>query len=605
VADGLVIPKQVSLEKIMSDLNDTISELSGSLPDKDKTQKKRDELERKANNKAIQYYERQKEFQEEMKDDKVYQYLKRIFPEQYETKLNKYYEKHLIKNKYFQFSMKTMMGIEEAVKNNDGWLMSLIGFLSMLAIFDPNGSFISSVITAISDGIVWLINLIVPLIPTMINTMFSLIPIIVDRLASIIPVILKSLSKALFASGEKAGGFIGQVLKLLSWIAGNQAIITVLESIVKALKYIIPAFLVIAGLAKVFGFISSAVAPMIKLFGVLQTVFSGLVTVAGFLGISVGWLVLIIVGVIAAIYLLVKHWDKVSAFLQNIGKAIGAFFTDTLPNAFFSGMEKFMKWMSGLDDAIDNALSFVWNTIYDIGKALLTWYFVTIPGYVWKGIKFIGKILWDFYTKTIPDFFITSFGIIYNFVSDWITSITKFLKRGFVNLTNIIKGFIPKVLNFFSVDNIVNVMKTGWRSFTSFIDDIWKVIKSPFARLADYIKGFLIYIGQFINDPRKLFGGGMSFAQSQGMAKLSAQTGLSASRLEELSKSKGALKVSQAEIQQMQAKGIDTTELAQLLSTVNTGKDDEIIKVLNKQLSYMQPTDISGSVDIRGLKEVL
>ena len=404
--DGLVIPKETSLNTVMEDLRSTIEELGGKLPDKKETTE--------FQNKSEEYYAKQEEFQRDVKNDPVYQYLKRIFPERYQKKLNKIYEKSLIKNKYFQFSMKALASIDEAVNNNAGWIVSLLTLLGALAIFDPNGSFITMVINQIADGIIWVADLILPMIPQIISTMFKLIPIIVNKLADIIPRLLQGIGNALFKAGENAGGFFGAMLKFISFLVSNDVIITLLQSFVKTLQYIVPTLLIIAGLAKGIIFITSIVTKLIPVFQALGAVVSFLLSPIG----------LFIAGAVAigvAIYFLAKNWERITKATNKFSNYISDFFTESLPSFFMKGVE----YIWGLADQFDKWLE-------DFGKNLR------------KKFANLGYKLSRTFSNYILTPFLEGWSKFKNFMKDLWTAI----KSPFVRLKDFLQGLFLYISSF-------------------------------------------------------------------------------------------------------------------------------------------------------------
>ena len=95
-------------------------------------------------------------------------------------KVTKYYD--LVRRS--KWHKKVVSTLRESARAATSWIFRLIKFLAILAIFDPNGTFLASIIGFLADMAVTLINMIANALPKLIKTMISLIPKIVKTLVS-------------------------------------------------------------------------------------------------------------------------------------------------------------------------------------------------------------------------------------------------------------------------------------------------------------------------------------------------------------------------------------------------------------------------------------
>jgi phage-related protein len=129
-----------------------------------------------------------------------------------------------------------------------GWLAAL----ALLAMFDPNGTFIAGFIDMFADLIVMLVDLIVSLIPAMINVLMVAVPKIAMALGR---AFMKVLS-AMFTSLGKSNSFLEFVLKLVF--------------------FGLIIFKMVSILAPVFGLLAAAIGFVLSPIGLLVIAFVGL-----------------------------------------------------------------------------------------------------------------------------------------------------------------------------------------------------------------------------------------------------------------------------------------------------------------------------------------
>jgi len=160
---------------------------------------------------------------------------------------------------------------------------------------------------------------------------------------------------------------------------------------------------IIAGLA----LIITGVVMVIK--GKFEGIGLIIMGIGAILLLFIGWWALIPIAVGAAVYLIIKHWDKVKAFFGKVWDAI---------KWIFSKAWDFIKaifWKASIVgiiiknwDKIKNFFGIVWDKIKSIFKN--AWDFiVSIPGKIFNAFKDLGKKIRDAITSIIPDWMMKLF----------------------------------------------------------------------------------------------------------------------------------------------------------------------------------------------------
>ena len=201
--------------------------------------------------------------------------------------------------------------------------------------------------------------------------------------------------------------------------------------------------------------------------------------------------------VIAAVALLAihihDHWEQIKEFFagigewlyQNIGvpftnfifgigESIKTFFTEKIPNAWSS----FVQWVQSIPGKISTFFS-------NLGSALYTFFFETVPYYIGFGIGVAARTVVDFFTVTIPETWD-------KFKTAWNT----FWTVTFPNVLSSIGQFFvdcgQAFINFFTV-TIPNL----WTDFTTAWTNFWTV---TFPQVLSNIGQFFIDAGQKVID---------------------------------------------------------------------------------------------------------
>lgn len=228
---------------------------------------------------------------------------------------------------------------------------------------------------------------------------------------------------------------------------------------------------------KKFEIVAKVTSLATKAWGTVCTVASAagtaLAGVAGFLGISVGALVGIIAGVIAAGVLLWKNWDTIKEYAGKLGEYLSQKWQEISESCseFFSGLGEKMSeiWQSIKDGAVEK-----WNeikqSVIDAVKPIKEGLLVT-----WSGIQNT-LITWGENIKN-------TFKSIWEGAKEITSSIWEGLKAFFVNWFNNIMSIISPIL-----DMIVSVISDAWNTIANVSSSIWEVVKSVISGAWDVIK---------------------------------------------------------------------------------------------------------------------
>lgn len=156
------------------------------------------------------------------------------------------------------------------------------------------------------------------------------------------------------------------------------------------------------------------------------------------------WIIATIMAVIGAVYLLVKHWDKVSAFFVGLWDGIKKVFVSVwnwIKNLFTELNP--VSWISG-----------IWNSI-------TAWF-----GRLWDGVKNVFSSAWDWIKQMFLNY--TPVGLIikhWDTIVEWFAGLWEGVKGIFSNAWEGIKGF-------FSSLNPVEWFGSMWESVTTFFTEL-------------------------------------------------------------------------------------------------------------------------------------
>lgn len=183
-------------------------------------------------------------------------------------------------------------------------------------------------------------------------------------------------------------------------------------------------------------------------------------------GISIGWLVAIIVAIIAVIALIVvaiMNWDTVTKAIkdtwdwikqkaQEIWNAIGDFFKN-----LWQGMK---DTVSNIWNGIKDFLSNIWNGILNIVQTVFN-AIATFFSNIWNGIKTVVNNVWNGITTTISN--------VINGIRNTISNVLNAIKTVWNNIWNGIKTVVTNVWNgiWNTIRNVVNSILGGIEGFVN------------------------------------------------------------------------------------------------------------------------------------------
>ncbi len=110
----------------------------------------------------------------------------------FQDKINKVYDKFLIKGKFFKNVLGNLKDIAKGVWDSaEGWIFKLLKLLFVLAIFDPDGKFLTSIMDFLTKALIWVIELLAKMLPRIVKTFVFL-------LTKVLPKALIKMIAALF-----------------------------------------------------------------------------------------------------------------------------------------------------------------------------------------------------------------------------------------------------------------------------------------------------------------------------------------------------------------------------------------------------------------------
>lgn len=290
--------------------------------------------------------------------------------------------------------------------------------------------------------------------------------------------------------------------------------------------------LIVGGAVLLFiGFIPNMVAG----FKALKTVLGGVKLAVSAVGKSfiwlftnpIGWLILGIAALVAAIVLIWKNWDTVKEWTiktWNVIKAALSVAWEWIKDVF----QKFLDWVTntwetawgaikdffvGIWEGIKETFITVWNYIWDFLSTILAiiyallatawelivalaeWIWSYIGDYIigiWEGIKSAAETIWN----AIAGFFTTIFTAIKDFFVETWESISSFLKQIWEEIEAVATVVWEAVSTFFEnqLDRVKNFFVNIWTSIKAFLFPIWNSIKSVATSVFNALKNTLTNI---------------------------------------------------------------------------------------------------------------
>ena len=203
------------------------------------------------------------------------------------------------------------------------------------------------------------------------------------------------------------------------------------------------------------------------------------------------WIIAAIAAVIAAVVLLVKHWDKVSAFFKRLWDGIKKIFAAvwewikkmflnyTPAGLVIKHWDKIKAWFSGLWDGVKNVFRNAWEWIKKMflnytPQGLIIKHWDSIKGWfskLWEGVKSIFRNAWEWIKKMFLNY--TPAGLVikhWDKIKGWFVGLWDGVKGVFVGAWDGIKGF-------FSEMNPVEWLSDMWNGISEFFSGLWQRFK--------------------------------------------------------------------------------------------------------------------------------
>lgn len=511
VLESIDKPKPVEISKIPA-IDKFKAELSANfekyVPVISKNMGSMSDLLTKDQKEKIKQYETQQDLLEKQDDiKKILESANKPKMLKLQEKLTESYHKFIVKNKWFEKSIKFF---ESMSKKAGNWLIDILKAVLLLAIFDPKGKFLNSIIDFILKMVVNLINFLMKYLPVIVNRMVFLIeeviPKVLKKIISVIFPLIGSIFKDI-AKKFPEGSVIRQIF---TWIGEafdkNGVLYKFFSFLAENFKYIVlilGALAILQPLFSIAGFLIKAIPIIINLVQGLSVAFT---TLSAFL--IANPIVAIIAGIIILITLIIVFrkeivkffkflWEKIKPFLLIIWN----FFYKELIGPIVDLVKNF---------SIGKLIKVLFQTIFLVPRLMIKYLIMPI-------VNAIAPILKKYLIEPIVNFFkfilskIKAFG---NLILSFFKPLIDAIKNLFTNFsfTNIVK-LMKTILSFYMIiprlfyKNVIkpvidNFKKLGSLFYDSVIQPLLNFVKDSWiGKAAGGIKniagGAVDFIGNF------------------------------------------------------------------------------------------------------------
>ena len=343
-----------------------------------------------------------------------------------QTKLSKVYDKYIFNNKLIDIVIKGFKGLLDA---SSGWFFKLLKFLFLIAIFDPKGKFLKSILGFILNMVKWFLDLATQYLPDIISTIIDLVvDIFPPLLEQIINTLADSFYNMFYTWAQKFPeesfmrnllegiadlfGEEGVLVNFLSKIAEYSPYIVAILGALAAISTISPLFLALKVL------LLDIIWPAITLiYGILKLVVVNFVwpiitLIATILGLPAWLVAAIIAAVIALGTIIYIYWEDIKKFVLNV--------IDKIKERIFALWQTIVKLFDKIKKGfIDNIVNPIMNL-------------KNIATNTWQGVKEkakeTGSKIWDKVLsyldiiQTTLSLFKNKFSDIWNHIKDFFTS---------------------------------------------------------------------------------------------------------------------------------------------------------------------------------------
>jgi phage-related protein len=441
--------------------------------------------------------------------------------------------KQIKQKKWFETSTKMFGNIWKATKALGSSFWDLLLMLGLLAIFDPSGSFITTVISFLADALVWIIDAIGRMLPTIIGTIVKLIPILINASLKAALRMADAFSRMFTDWAKKLpkGSFIRAILELFAFLTSKQGPIqTITRAIGQFFSELLEGkfFKAIVNLLFNFGqAIGSVIEYLWQEYKGWTIVILAVVMLVLFLWLGpVGFFIVLAVSLLA---LIIRYWENIKNFFSYI----------------FSAIWEGIKWIGNLfvkfwDWIVSIFNSFIDRLVDDFKK-------------LWETLKTIGKAIWDFLVwmfmlpynaaKTSWDYLVKAWDVIVG----WISKIWPGIKATFVSIiSRFLKfknKFVDSIKNMFNAilewvkslpGKIWNSLKNVGSGLVNVGKAIWDAVTGAFSSFGSWFYDNIIApLGLTIEEMwfsiRNLFKSGMLKGENRQLIRLAEAAGLQGS----------------------------------------------------------------------------
>ena len=272
----------------------------------------------------------------------------------------------------------------------------------------------------------------------------------------------------------------------------------VLSNLVDIFKWLIEN----QSVAEILLAIAIAIGIVSTVLGVLSAVMTVLTPISTALGISIGWLVVIIVGIIAVITLIVlaimnwdiimkalaDTWNWICEVVSNVVNAIVVFIQELWNNVSFI--------FEAIWEVISTILGFIWNMFMTVFEAI--WNIVSpILNAIWQIISTIFQAIWNIISSILG-----SIWNVFSQVFNWIWELTSKIFQGIWNVISPIITAIWEGIKT-ALSGIQQVWSTIWNTVSNVVrnvwNGIWSCIKGVINTILGGIEGFVNGVIKGIN----------------------------------------------------------------------------------------------------------
>lgn len=441
--------------------------------------------------------------------------------------------KGIKQKKWFETSSKMFGNIWKATKALGSSFWDLLLMLGLLAILDPSGGFLTSVINFLADALIWVINQLAKIVPVIITTIIRLVPVIAKALLKAALGISDALSNMFtqWASKLPKGSFIRGVLEFFAFLTSKQGPIqTILRALGQFFSELFEGRFFDAIVNLLFNFgqaIGGIVEYLWKEYKGWTIVILAVVLLVLFLWLGpIGFFLAIFVILLA---LIIRYWENIKDFFVAIGMAI------------WDGI----KW-------IGNLFVRFWDWITGIFSSALDW-IVGIFKSAWQAIKDAGAALWDLVVwlfmlpvniaKSAWDWLVG----IWDGIVDWFKQLWPRIKLMFLlmvlKMMAFRKKFVDGIKKMFNaiVDwvkslpgKIWNALKNIGSGLAKVGKAIWDAVTGAFSSLGSWFyENVIAPLGRTLEEMwfsiRNLFKTGMLKGENRQLIRLSEAAGLQGS----------------------------------------------------------------------------